>query len=136
MKRGLIVTLSGLMLASFGWCQTPTPPAQGDHSQMHGQPMEHAQSMCQQMMTDRMNEMKAMSQTLTTNLAQMKSTLPLISDLNERSRWQSNIAMWQALADHFNHMAQHAEPMQGMGMGCGMMMGHGMGEMSAPAKTQ
>jgi len=75
------------------------------------------------MMEEHVAEMKAISQTLATNLAQLKAALPLINDLNERSRWQSNIAMWQALADHFQHMAQHAEHMQKMGMG-GMMMKH------------
>jgi TolA-binding protein len=126
MKRSLVVTICWLVvLASFGRSQTSTPPAQSDHTQMHAQHMEHTQSMCKQMMAGHVAEMKAASQTLATNLAQMKSTLPLISDLNERSRWQSNIAMWQALADHFSHMAQHAEHMEAMGMGCGMMMGHG-----------
>lgn len=137
MKRSLVVTICWLVLASFGRSQTSTPPAQSDHALMHGQHTEHTQPMCKQMMADHVAEMKATSQSLATNLAQMKSTLPLISDLNERSRWQSNIAMWQALADHFSHMAQHAEHMQAMGMGCGMMMGHGMEDKPAPpAKTQ
>lgn len=83
-------------------------------------------SRCKQMMEEHVAEMKATSQTLATNLAQLKATLPLINDVNERSRWQSNIAMWQAVADHFSHMVQHAEHMQAMGMGCGMMRGHGM----------
>lgn len=137
MKRSLVVTICWLVLASFGRSQTPTPPVQSDHTQMHAQHMEHTQLMCKQMMEEHVAEMKATSQTLATNLAQLKATLPLISDLNERSRWQSNIAMWQALADHFRHMAEHAEHMRTMGMGCGMMMGHGMEDKPAsPAKPQ
>lgn len=105
-----------------------------DHTQMHAEP---SRMMCKQMMADHVAEMKATSQTLATNLAQMKATLPLINDVNERSRWQSNIAMWQAVADHFSHMAEHAAHMQAMGMGCGMMMGHGAEDKpAAPAKTQ
>jgi hypothetical protein len=52
----------------------------------------------------------------------------LINDINERSRWQSNIVMWQTLADHFSEMAKHGEHMQGMGMGCGMMKGDSKSE--------
>ncbi len=107
-----------------------------DHAQMQSEHSEHTQMMCK-MMADHAAEMKATSQTLATNLAQMKATLPLINDVNERSRWQSNIAMWQAVADHFSHMAEHAAHMQAMGMGCGMMMGHGAEDKpAAPAKTQ
>jgi len=136
MKPSLAVTLCWLALAGFGRGQIPSQTP-SDHAAMHGQHTEHTQSVCKQMMTDHVAEMKAVSQALATNLAQMKSTLPLISDLNERSRWQSNIAMWQALADHFNHMAQHAEHMQGMGLGCGMMVSHGMEDKALPpAKTQ
>ena len=92
--------------------------------------------MCRQMMTEHAQEMKATAQTLAANLAQMKSTLPLINNLNERSRWESNIAMWQAVADHFNHMAEHAEHMQAMGMGCGMAGNGGDSEATMPGKTQ
>jgi hypothetical protein len=117
--------------------QNSDPPAAHsghDHTQMHAEP---SQMMCKQMMADHVAEMKATSQTLATNLAQMKATLPLINDVNERSRWQSNIAMWQAVADHFSHLAEHAAHMQAMGMGCGMMMGHGAEDKpAAPAKTQ
>ncbi len=91
---------------------------------------------CQQMMQQHMAEMRTTSQALNSNLAQMKSTLPMISDVNERSRWQSNIAMWQAVADHFNHMAEHMQHMQAMGMGCGQMMGHGMGMMPGAEKEE
>lgn len=143
MKR-LVLVLALLAIAALpASSQTSTqPPAQPghDHAQMPAQHGEHMQAMCKQMMEEHVGEMKATSQTLATNLAQLKATLPLINDINERSRWQSNIAMWQALADHFSHMAQHAEHMQTMGMGCGMMMGHGMGNMHAeptpPAKPQ
>jgi predicted amidohydrolase len=126
----LLVTSGGLT-----WSQTSTePPAQSGHdqAQAHAQHMEHMQSMCKQMMEEHVAEMKATSQTLATNLAQLKAMLPLINDINERSRWQSNIAMWQSLADHFKNMAQHAEHMQAAGMGCGMMMGHGMGDAHPP----
>jgi hypothetical protein len=122
--------------------QTSNPPAAHsghDHAQMQAGHSEHTQMMCKQMMADHVAEMKATSQTLATNLAQMQATLPLINDLNERSRWQSNIAMWQAVADHFSHMAEHAAHMQGMGMGCGMMMGHSPNsedKPAAPAKAQ
>ncbi|HYB76804.1 MAG TPA: hypothetical protein VEE85_01265, partial [Candidatus Bathyarchaeia archaeon] len=78
-------------------------------------------------------EIKATSQALATNLAQLKSMLPLISNLNERDRWQANIAMWQAMADHFNHMVQQAERMRPMGTSCGMM-GHGMTTMEHSAE--
>ncbi len=127
-----LVLLFAVLAASamLAWPQTQAgPPAQPghDHSQMHAQHMAQMQAACKQMMEEHAAEMKATSKALATNLAQMKATLPLISDINERSRWQSNIAMWQALADHFNHMAEHAEHMQKMGTGCGMMMGHGMG---------
>ena len=120
--------------------EAPAAHSGHDHSQTQPEHSEHTQMMCKHMMADDAAEMKATSQTLATNLAQMKAMLPLINDLNERSRWQSNIAMWQALADHFSHMAEHAEHMHTMGMGCGMMMGHGMGNMHAeptsPAKPQ
>jgi len=93
---------------------------------MHTHPPEPMQSMCKEMMQRHLDELKSMGQALNSNLAQMKSTLPMISDLNERNRWQANIAMWQAVADHFQGMAGHMEHMQSMGMGCGMM-GAGMG---------
>ena len=125
----LVVLLAFLAVpAMLAWAQTDPPSQPGhDHSQMHAQPAERMPSMCQRMMGEQATEMKATAQALATNLAQMKATLPLISDINERSRWQSNIAMWQAVADHFNHIAEHAEHMEKMGMGCGMMMGPGMG---------
>ncbi|HXP47838.1 MAG TPA: hypothetical protein VN810_11220 [Terriglobales bacterium] len=129
MKR-LVLVLAWLAIAALSaWPQTSTqPPAQPghDHAQSHAYLDESMPSSCKQMMEQHVAEMKATSQTLATNLAQLKATLPLINNVNERSRWQSNIAMWQALADHFSHMAQHAEHMQAMGMGCGMMMGHRM----------
>jgi len=104
---------------------------------MHVEHSQPAQMMCSQMMAGQMAEMKATSQALATNLAQMKATLPLINNVNERSRWQSNIAMWQAMADHFRHMAEHAEHMQATGMACGTMMGHSMEEKPATsAKPQ
>ena len=113
---------------------------QHDHAQSQAHHEEPMPSLCQRMMADHAAEMKATAQTLATNLAQLKATLPLINDLNERSRWQSNIAMWQALAEHFSHMAQHAEHMQAKGMGCGMTMGHGMDsghdKPAPPAKPQ
>jgi len=131
MKRSRLVPVLLLVFAISSWSQTSTPPpAHPDHSQLHAQHQEHPESMCKQMMDEHMREINATSQALTTNLAQLKATLPLINDINERSRWQSNIAMWQALADHFSHMAQHAEHMQSMGMGCGMM-GHSMGDAQA-----
>ena len=126
----VVVLLAFLAVsAMLAWTQTEPPAQPGhEHSQMRTQPTEHTQNMCQQMMAEHAAELQATSKTLATNLAQLKATLPLINNINELSRWQANIAMWQALADHFNHMAQHAEHMQGMGMGCGMMMGHGTGE--------
>ena len=144
MKR-FVVLLAFLAVPALLACPQAELPAQSghDHSQMHVQQTEHTQNMCQQMMGEQA-ETQAISKTLATNLAQMKSTLPLISDINERSRWQSNIAMWQALADHFNHIAEHAEHMQKMGTGCGMMMGPGRGDAAdhehagpaTPAKPQ
>ena len=132
MKRRVLLPLAFLAASAMpAWPQTqPGPPPQSahDHSQMHAQHVARMQAACKQMMEEHAAEMKATSKALATNLAQMKAALPLISDINERSRWQSNIAMWQALADHFNHMAEHAEHMQKMGMGCGMMMGYGMGD--------
>jgi hypothetical protein len=137
MKR-LVLVLAFLAIAALlTWSQTSTqPPAHSGHdqAQMHAQHMEHMQAMCK-MMEEHVAEMKATSQTLATNLSQLKATLPLINDLNERSRWQSNIAMWQAVADHFSHMAQHAEHMQAMGMGCGMMTGEGKGDAQAKPAT-
>ena len=125
--------------------QSPAQPGH-DHAQSQAHHEESMPSHCKQMMEEHVAEMKTTSQTLATNLAQMKATLPLINDVNERSRWQSNIAMWQALADHFSHMAQHAEHMHAMGMGCGTMMGRGMmmghgtddghDKPTTPAKTQ
>jgi hypothetical protein len=144
MKR-LVLVLALLAIAALSARpQTSTqPPAQPDHDHAQSQAHHEEQPMpssCKQMMEEHVAEMRATSQTLATNLAQLKATLPFINNINERSRWQSNIAMWQALADHFSHMAQHAEHMQTMGMGCGMMMGHGMGNMHAeptpPAKPQ
>jgi hypothetical protein len=138
MKR-LVLLLGFLAIAALlTWSQTSTQPAAHsghDHAQMHAQHMEHMQAMCKQMMAEHVAEMKATSQTLATNLAQLKATLPLINDLNERSRWQSNITMWQAVADHFGHLAQHAERMQGMGMGCGLMTGEGKGDAQAKPAT-
>jgi hypothetical protein len=87
------------------------------------------------MMEEHAAEMKATSQTLATNLAQMKATLPLINDINERSRWQSNIAMWQAVADHFSRLAQYAERTRTTGMGYGMTTGEGKGEVQAKPAT-
>ena len=95
---------------------------------------DHAQMMCGRMMAEHAAELKATSQTLATNLAQMKAMLPLISDINERSRWQSNIAMWQAVADHFSHMAEHGAHMQEMGTGCGMT--DHSSKSASPAKAQ
>jgi len=132
MKRSRLVPILPLVFAILSWSQTSTPPPKhSDHSQSHAQHEENKESTCRHMMDEHMREISATAQALTTNLAQLKATLPLISDINERSRWQSNIAMWQALADHFAHMAQHAEHMQSMGMGCGMMMGHSMGDTPA-----
>ncbi len=140
MKRSLVIIILLLAPAISGRSQTSTAPAPTGHAQMHAQHQQHTEAMCKQMMEEHVAEMKATSQTLATNLAQLKSTLPMISDINERSRWQANIAMWQALADHFNHMARHAEHMQAMGMGCGMPMGEGRGDVQAkpatPAKPQ
>jgi len=143
MKRPvfLLALLAVFALPACSQTSTQTPAQPGhDHAQSHAYLDEPMPSSCRQMMEEHVAEMKATSQTLATNLAQLKATLPLINNINELSRWQSNIAMWQALADHFSHMAQHAEHMQTMGMGCGMMMGHGMGNMHAeptpPAKPQ
>jgi len=128
MKHVVVLLAFLAVSATLAWTQTEPPVQPGhDHSQMRAQPTEHTQNMCQQMMAEHAAELQATSKTLATNLAQLKATLPLINNINELSRWQANIAMWQALADHFNHMAQHAEH-QAMGMGCGMMMGHGTGE--------
>jgi hypothetical protein len=121
----LIVLLTAAVAATPARCQTATSPAH-DHSQSQAHHEEPAPSVCEKMMEEHVAEIKATSETLAANLAQLKSMLPLITNLNERDRWQANIAMWQALADHFNHMAQHAEHMQSMGMNCGTMMGHGM----------
>jgi len=138
MKR-LVVLLAFIavsaMLAGAQKQAEPTVQPGHDHSQMQAQHTKHTQNMCQQMMGDHVAEMKATSKMLAANLAQMKATLPLISDINERSRWQSNIAMWQALADHFNYMAGHAENMQATGMGCGVMMGHDMGDHAAHERS-
>ena len=137
MKR-FVVLLAFLAVPALLACPQAEPPAQSghDHSQMHVQPADRTQSMCQRMMGEQATEVKATAKALATNLAQMKATLPLISDINERSRWQSNIAMWQAVADHFNHMAEHAEHMQKMGTGCGMMMGHGTGDHAGHEHTE
>lgn len=110
--------------------QTPETHAGHEHTQTQSE-------NCNQMMADHAAEIRATSQTLATNLAQMKAMLPLINDLNERNRWQANIAMWQAMADHFSHMAEHAAHTEATGMGCGMMMGHGADDPpAAPAKKQ
>ena len=124
------------LLAVFALPACPQTAAQPghDHAQSQAHHEEPMPSLCKQMMEEHVAEIKATSQTLATNLAQLKATLPLINDVNERSRWQSNIAMWQVLADHIHHMAQHAEHMHAAGMGCGMMMGHGLG--STTAKPQ
>jgi len=142
MKRLVVLLVFLATSAMLVLAQTQTePPAQPGHN--HAQPAEHTQNMCQQMMGEHAAELQATAKTLASNLAQMKATLPLISDINERSRWQSNIAMWQAVTDHFHHMAEHAEHMQKMGMGCGMMMGHGADHVghehttpTTPAKPQ
>jgi len=140
MKRSLVIVILLLAPAISGRSQTSTPSPPAGHAQMHAQHQEHREAMCRQMMEGHLADLKATSQTLATNLAQLKATLPMISDINERSRWQSNIAMWQALADHFSQMLQHAEHMQALGMGCGMMGSEGRGEAQAkpatPAKPQ
>lgn len=127
----LIVLLTVSIAAIPAGSQTATPPAP-DHApgQAH---YEVYPSPCQQMMEEHVAEIKATSQTLATNLAQLKAMLPLLSNVNERARWQAEIAMWQAMAEHFNHMAQHAERMRPMGMSCGMM-GHGMTTMERGAE--
>jgi Tfp pilus assembly protein PilE len=131
-----VLLLAFLAVAALpAWPQTSaqSPAHAGhDHAQMHAQHMEHMQARCKQMMAEHVAEMKDTAQTLATNLAQMKAMLPLINDINERSRWQSNIAMWQAVADHFNHTAQHAEHLQAMGLGCPLMLGHVMQNKPAP----
>ena len=137
MKRLVILPAFFMAFSMLAWSQAEPPASSGhDHPQMHSQSSERAQNMCQHMMGEQAAEMKATTQALARNLAQMKATLPLISDINERSRWQSNIAMWQAVADHFNHMAEHAEHMEKMGMGCGMMMGQGMGDKPAAPSSK
>jgi len=125
----LLLAVLGASATLAGPQTQPGPPPQSahDHSQMHAQHVARMQAACKQMMEEHAAEMKATSKALATNLAQMKATLPLVSDINERSRWQSNVAMWQALADHFNHMAEHAEHMPATGAGCGLVIGHGMG---------
>ena len=130
----LIILAASLLvaLAVPARSQNSTP---SDRPQMHAQHDEQ-QMICKQMMAEHVADIKATSQALATNLAQMKSTLPMINDINERSRWQSNIAMWQALADQFNHMLQHAEHMQEMGVGCGVSTGGGVGEHSKHEHTQ
>ena len=135
MKRSLVIVILLLAPAISGRSQTSTPSPPAGHAQMHAQHQEHREAMCRQMMEGHLADLKATSQTLATNLAQLKATLPMISDINERSRWQSNIAMWQALADHFNYMAGHAENMQATGMGCGVMMGHDMGDHAAHERS-
>ena len=136
--KSVVVVLVFLAASAALASSQAEPPAQPghDHSQMNAKPTEKPPNMCQQMMGEQAAELQAMSKTLATNLAQMKATLPLISDINERSRWQSNIAMWQAMADHIAHMAEHAQHMQGMGMGCGMMMGHGTGDHAGHEHTE
>ena len=124
MKCSVLVCIC-FAFASLGWTQTATP---SDHAQMHAQHQEHTETMCKQMMAEHVADIKTTSQALATNLAQLKATLPLINDINERSRWQSNIAMWQALSDHFDRMAKHPEHMEEMGRGCGMMPNHAKGE--------
>jgi len=126
----VIVLLVVAMAAVPAVAQTAMPPAH-DHAQ--GGAHNEVYAPCQQMMDEHMAEIKATSQALATNLAQLKSMLPLISSLNERDRWQANIAMWQAMADHFNHMVQQAERMRPMGMNCGMI-GHGMTTMEHGAE--
>ena len=132
MRRLVFAAALMVVLAVLMWPQSSTPSG---HPQVHAQPDEQ-QMICKQMMAEHVADIKATSQALATNLAQMKSTLPMINDINERSRWQSNIAMWQALADHFNHMLQHAEHMQEMGVGCGVSTGGGVGEHSKHEHTQ
>ncbi len=139
MRRLVFAAALMVVLAVLVWPQSSTPSG---HPQMHARDGEQ-QMICTQMMAEHAADIKATSQALATNLAQMKSTLSMINDINERSRWQANIAMWQALADHFNHMLQHAEHRQ-TGMGCGMTTGGGVGEHSkhehtppaTPAKPQ
>ena len=138
--RRLVLGLALLAIAALPACSQTSAQPGHDHAQSQAHHEEPIPSPCKQMMEEHVAEMKATSQALATNLAQLKATLPLINNVNERSRWQSNIAMWQALADHFSHMARHAEHMQATGMDCGMMMGHGLGSMhaepAAPAKPQ
>ena len=126
MKRLVVLLVFLATSAMLVLAQTQAEPAaQPGHDHSRAQPAERTQNMCQRMMGEHAAELQAASKTLATNLAQMKATLPLISDINERSRWQSNIAMWQVVADDFSRMAEHAAHMQKMGMGCGMMAGHG-----------
>lgn len=127
----LMVLFTVSMAAVRAHSQTAMPAHDHTQSQTHHE--EPVPSMCQKMMEEHVAEIKATSQTLATNLAQLKAMLPLLSNVNERARWQAEIAMWQAMADHFNHMAQHAERMQPMGMNCGMM-GHGMTTMEHGAE--
>ena len=133
MKR-LVILLAFLAVTSMlVWTQAE--PAQPGHDHSHAQPAEHTQNMCQQMVDEHAAELQATAKTLASNLAQMKAMLPLISDINERNRWQSNIAMWQAVADHFSRMAEHAAHMQKMGTGCGMMTGHGADDHAGHERT-
>ena len=143
MQRLLIVL--ALASAPLAWPQSATPsaaPPEHDHTAPN-QHTDHKQPMCEQMMGGDASEMMTISQTLNSNLAQMKSMLPLINDMNERSRWQSNIGMWEAFVDYFQQMAKHAEHMQSIGMACGMKgedkgehSGHEHVHSSTPAKPQ
>ena len=130
-----LIVFAAILMVALTVLGRPQSSVPSDHSQMHAQHGEQ-QMICKQMMAEHVADLKATSQALATNLAQLKATLPLINDLNERSRWQANIAMWQALADHFSHMLQHAEHMQKMEMGCGTMTDYGAGEHKNHEHTQ
>ena len=119
MKHTMLVAAILAALAIPVRSQTPTPSERSQGRAQHG---EHTGTACKDMMKEHAAEMRAMVRALTSNLAQLKSTLPLINDLNERSRWQSNVVMWQALADYLDQMAQRAEHLQAMS--CGTMMGN------------
>ena len=94
MKHTMLVAAILAALAIPVRSQTPTPSERSQGRAQHG---EHTGTACKDMMKEHAAEMRAMVRALTSNLAQLKSTLPLINDLNERSRWQSNVVMWQAL---------------------------------------
>jgi predicted metal-binding membrane protein len=120
-RKSLLLTVV-LTLASLGWAQTESAPAQAPPPK--GRPgqmgMEHHHKMTE-MHKQHMEAMKADVDKMKASLEQLKANVAKISDSAEKARWQANVDMWTVMVGHMEQMSKHMDA-----MGPGGMMGHDM----------